>query len=175
MKFRSALAVLSLSLATAVFAADMPKPDPALRQLDIFKGTWQCKGWMKFDGPVIHYTGSETGTWVLDGFWLDVRIAQVKSKENPNPFNGRSYMGYDPASKKFTMGWVDNTGGYETAEFNGWQGDKLVFEGVAHMGMMTAKGRDTFVKSGGDKKLTHSYQMEQGGKWVEVMNETCTR
>ena len=77
------------------------------------------------------------------------------------PFNGRSYLGYDPASKKFFGVWVDNTGGYETVEFTGWQGDKLTFEGTVHMGTTVAKGRDTFVK--GAKTLTHTFDLEEKG------------
>jgi len=168
MKFRYALALFSLTLATAAFAAD-----PALKQLDVFAGTWQCKGTQTFTGKTIHYTGTETGTWILDGQWLDVHVTQVKTKENPMPFNGRAYLGYDSGSKKFFTTWVDNTGGYETADFTGWQGDRLTFDGTVHMGTMTAKARDTFVKNG--KTLTHTFDLEQNGKWSEMQKETCTK
>ena len=168
LKLRHAIVLLSLVLATSAFAAD-----PALKQLEPFAHTFQCSGTMTIDGPPVHYTGTVTGTWVLDGMWLDIRVTQLKSKENPKPFNGRSYLGYDAGSKKFVMDWVDNTGGYQRAEFNGWQGDKLVWEGMAHMGTIVAMGRDTFTRSG--KKLTHTYELQQGGKWVEQLKETCTR
>src|SRR5947209_17047776 len=131
MKFRYAPALLSLALTMSVFAAD-----PALKQLDVFAGTWQCKGTQTFNGKTVHYTGSETGTWVLDGQWLDVHVTQVKTKENPTPLNGRAYMGYDAGSKKYYSTWVDNTGGSENAEFTGWQGNKLTMEGTLHMGAM---------------------------------------
>jgi len=169
MKFRPAIALLSLLLATSAFAAD-----PALKQLEPFVGTWQCRGTMVLDGPPIPYTATVATTWVLGGNWLDVRVTQMKTKQNPKPYNGRSYMGYDPTSKKFVMYWVDNTGGYQSAEFTGWQGDKLMWEGMAHMGPMTAMGRDTFTRSGA-KKLTHTFELQQGAKWNEMMKETCTR
>lgn len=169
MKFRYAVALLSLALSSAAFAAD-----PALKQLDFFKGTWQCKGTQTFTGPTIHYTATVTGTWVLDGQWLDIHVTQNKTKENPQPFNGRAYMGYDTGTKKYMVGWVDNTGGYETAAFSGWQGNKLVWEGPAHMGAMVANSRDTFVKDG-TNKLTHTVDMEEKGKWSEMMKETCTK
>jgi hypothetical protein len=176
MKFRPALALLSLTLTTSLFAADapMPKPAPELKQLAFFIGTWQCKGTQTFGGPTMHYTGTVTNTWALGGYWLDVHVRQAKSKENPMPLSGNAYLGYDPADKKFEIFWVDNTGGFETAEFTGWEGDKLEWTGIAHMGTMTAKGRDIFIKSG-KNKLTHKGEMEQAGKWVEVMNETCTK
>lgn len=176
MKFRPALALLSLTLTTTLFAADapMPKPSPELKQLTPFVGTFQCKGTETFGGPTIHYTGSVTATWTLGGYWLDVRVRQNKSKENPAPFNGNSYIGYDEGDKKFEMFWADSTGGFQTAEFTGWVGDKLTWTGPAHMGPMTAPGRDTFTKSG-KNKMSHTFELEQNGKWVEVMNETCTK
>jgi hypothetical protein len=169
MKFRHAMALCSLVLATSAFAAD-----PALKQLDMFAHTWQCSGTMTIDGPPIHYTATVTGTWVLGGNWLDVRVTQARTKENPKPYNGRAYIGYDAAAKKFVMSWIDITGGYQSAEFTGWQGDTLVWEGMAHMGPITAMGRDTFTRSGA-KKLTHTFELQQSGKWIEQMKESCTR
>ncbi len=173
MKLRSTLALLSLAVTAVLSAQEAPKPDPALKGLAAFTGTVQCKGSQTFTGKTIHYTQTVTGAWVLDGMWLDVRVTQHKTKENPMPFRGRSYMGYDAQSKKFVIYWVDNTGGFETAEGNGWEGDKFTFEGTAHMGPIVTKGRDVFTRSG--KKLTHTYEIEQDGKWNEVMNETCTK
>jgi hypothetical protein len=174
MKFRPAIALLSLLLATSLFAADAPKPDPKLKELDYFTGTWACKGTETFDGPTIHYTETVVGTWILNHFWLDIRVTQQKSKENAMPFAGRGFLGYDAEAKKFVVGWVDNTGGYETSQFDGWDGNKISWEGTYHMGTMSAKGRDVFTKVTA-KKQTHTFELEQGGKWVEVMNETCTR
>ncbi len=173
MKLRSALALFSLTVCTTLFAQEAPKPDPALKGLAPFLGTFQCKGTQTFTGSPIKYTETVTGAWVLNGMWLDVRVTQHKSKENPAPFSGRSYLGYDAQSKKFVIYWVDNTGGFETAEGNGWEGDTFAFEGTAHMGPMVAKGRDIFIRDG--KKLKHTYALEQDGKWNEVMNETCTK
>lgn len=175
MKFRSAIAALSLTLATSLFAADAPpKPDPALKQLDYFAGTWQCKGTQSFGGQTTHFQETVIGTWVLNHFWLDVRVTQEKTKENPTPFSGRAYLGYDPASKKFLIDWIDNTGGYETADTTGWDGNTISWDGTSHMGTMSAKGRDVFTKVSA-KKLTHTFSLEMDGKWTEVMNETCTR
>jgi len=174
MKLRTAFALLSLALSTTLFAQEAPKPDPALKALSYFSGTWQCKGSQNFAGTAIKYTETVTGAWVLNNMWLDIRVTQHKSKENPMPFGGRSYLGYDSQAKKFVIYWVDNTGGFETAEGAGWEGDKFSFEGTAHMGPMVAKGRDVFVKSSA-KKFTHTYELEQDGKWNEVMNETCTK
>ena len=169
MKFRHAITLLALAVATSAFAADSP-----MKQIDFFAGTWQCKGVQTMGGPAIHYTGTATGTWVLDKKWLDIRVSQVKTKENPTPFSGRSYMGYDQESKKYVQYWVDNMGGFESAMFNGWSGDKLMWETTAHMGSMSANSRDIFTKNG-NNKMTHTFELEQSGKWTEVMKETCER
>ena len=170
MKFRPAIALLSLLLATSAFAAD-----PALKQLEPFVGTWQCRGTMVLDGPPIPYTATVATTWVLGGNWLDVRVTQARTKENPKPYNGRAYIGYDAAAKKFVEGCVDNMGGYCTQSSSGWDGDKLVFEGTAKGSGADMGVRDTFVKKGANE-LTHAGDIQGADKkWTPTDEESCKR
>jgi hypothetical protein len=73
----------------------LPQPDPALRQLDRFVGTWRLEG---------HLVGSDENTikgeasyrWLPGGFFLEQRIKldfmqyQIESVE---------FIGYDPETK----------------------------------------------------------------------------
>jgi len=167
-------AALSLLICVAASAAESSKPSPALQALNMFAGTWKCKGTQTMTGVEIPYTQTVTGKWTLDGHWLDVQVVQQKSASNPAPSNGRALMGWDAGSRTYVMAWVDNSGGYENATSLGWQGDKISWEGVVHFGAMSPRGRDIFIKAS-VRKIIHTLELQQDGKWVEVMNETCTR
>jgi len=169
MKVRYASLALSLLVSLSAFAAD-----PALKNLDYFAHTWQCKGSQSFTGSPINFTETAAAAWILGGNWLEASVTQMKTKANPQPLHGRAHLGYDPESKRYVLLWADNMGGYEVAESGGWDNNRIVWEGTAHMGTSSAKGRDVFTKAG-PKKMTHTYELEQNGKWTEAMQETCTR
>jgi Protein of unknown function (DUF1579) len=165
MKTRLALAALCLAALPALAA------NPNLKKLDAFAGTWHCKGTDYFPKP--HATVSTvSGKWTLDGNWLDVHYAQTKTKENPMPFSGSAYMGYDAATKKFMTGWVDNMGGYEVSDSSGWAGDSITYDGTYH-GEGGGKMRDVFTVKGNTSH--HVTEVEQKGKWVKYTDESCTK
>lgn len=75
----------------------LPQPDPALKRLDKFVGTWDMKG--RFVGSdVDNVSGRATFEWLPGGFFLQQRISlnfggmQIDSLE---------LIGYDPESKTF--------------------------------------------------------------------------
>jgi hypothetical protein len=171
--------VFAASAALAQTAApkpDMMKPDPKLRQLDYFVGTWGCKG-TAFANPMApeHPTAATVSAgWQLGDYWLAFSYAEMQSDKNPMPFTVSGWMGYDLEQKKLVIGSVDSMGGYSTSAGEGWKGDVLTFDGPWHMGPMTAKGRDTFTKKSADE-FVHAAFLEQGGKWVKLGEETCTK
>jgi hypothetical protein len=83
-------------------------------------------------------------------------------------------MGYNSGTKKFLDGAVDNMGGYGTSEGDGWVGDTLTFTGPSHMGAQTMQARDIFTKKSATK-FVHEGEMEMGGKWQKLDEETCTK
>jgi hypothetical protein len=174
---RISLALLLVFAATAALAQkpDM-KPNPKLRELDYFAGTFGCKGtaFATPMGPEHPTEGNVSAGWQLDDYWLAFTYSEAKTAKNPMPFTVSGYFGYDMEQKKLVMGSVDNMGGYGTGTSDGWKGDVITFEGPWHMGAMTMKGRDTFTKKSADE-FVHSAFVEQGGKWMKLDEETCTR
>ena len=75
----------------------MPGPDPALRELDRFVGTWEMKG-RTLDSAVDNITARTTFEWLPGGHFLLQRFAadfvgmDIQSHE---------VIGYDPATKTF--------------------------------------------------------------------------
>jgi hypothetical protein len=78
-------------------AAALPTPDPALRQLDRFVGTWDMEGHL-VGSHEITIRGEATFRWLPGGFFLEQRISlsflgmQVESQE---------LIGYDPETGTF--------------------------------------------------------------------------
>ena len=179
MRKANALLFVVFALAFTVFAEE-PKestmPDPMLRQLDYFAGTWQCRG-IAYANPMApeHASSAEvTAKWSLGGYWMPVSYTEKKSAQNAMPFALNAFFGYDPQMKQFVIGGVDNMGGYSTGSSDGWDGDTMIFAGPWHMASMTANSRDTFTKKSA-REFTHLGEIEMNGQWVKLGMETCTK
>ena len=174
MKTTLVLALLSLAL-PAVFAQAPMAPDPMLKQLDRFAGNWQCKGSDMMDPKMTHhYTSTVEAMWTLGGHWMTAKVNGIKSSDNPMPMSGVAQLGYDVQSKHFVLGWVDNMGGYATADGPGFMNNSFTFTGPNHIGGMTATGRDVFTWQNA-KTMEHVFELEEHGAWRKVGDETCTK
>lgn len=74
-----------------------PGPDPALRQLDRFVGTWEMSG-RTLDSDVDNVTGRTTFEWLPGGFFLQQRI---KLDFAGFEIEGLELIGYDPETGTF--------------------------------------------------------------------------
>lgn len=98
--------VIALAFAAAsVYAADAPpKPNPKLKELSYFTGTWQCTGTgYAFMGMPEHKTAATVeASWILEDYWLSMRYHENKTAMNPQPVDVRISMGWDDQAKKFS-------------------------------------------------------------------------
>jgi len=170
------LAALTLAATALADEPMMMKPDPMLRQLDYFAGNWTCSGTaFAMPGSPEHATkGNVTVSWGLNGYWLPFSYRESKTTANPMPFRVDGFFGYDVPAKKLVIGSVDNMGGYNTEQSDGWNGDTLVFTGPWHMTSGLTTGRDTFMKKGANT-LWHLAEVEMNGSWMRAAEETCMR
>lgn len=74
---------------------EMPTPDPALKRLDRFVGTWELKG-RTLDSDVDNVTGRTTFEWLPGGFFLQ---PQVELDFAGFEIRGLEVIGYDPARR----------------------------------------------------------------------------
>jgi hypothetical protein len=174
------LGISSLGAAEkAATGAAQPQPNPALKQLQLFAGSWHCTG-TDFGGPGgprDRATAAKvTASWELGNYWLNLRYEVQADASNPTPLVTDEHWGYSELSKKLMMTGVESLGGYFT-EFSdgGWTEDKLVFSGdTVRMGKKVAS-RETFTHKG-DNELHHiGEQKSGGGAWHKVDEEACTR
>ena len=189
MKARSITAALVAAafaaLAPALFAqaekkADTPamahpKPAAEMSNLKFFDGSWTCSGegamepggaMMKMDTTVMSHTD-------LGGFWQSGTV-KGKPMGGMPAFEGMFHMTYDPAAKGYLMLWVDNMGGRSESRSTGWAGDTIAFTGESAMGTEKMGSRDTFKKNA-DGTMTHTGEMQAGGQWTKMMEETCRK
>ena len=78
-------------------AMQPPGPDPALKRLERFLGTWQIKG-RTLDSEQDNDSGWTTSEWLPGGFFL-----QQRSELNFAGYQikGLEIIGYDPATDRF--------------------------------------------------------------------------
>ncbi len=85
-------------------AQQMPMPDPALKRLEKFIGTWDMKG-RTLDSKKDNVIGRATFEWLLGGFFLQQRIElnfmgmELYSLE---------LIGYDPQAQAFSSNVYSN-------------------------------------------------------------------
>src|SRR5262249_15319287 len=117
-----------------------------------------------------------TGTWILDGKWLDTHYKEMKTAKNAHPIDAHIFMTYDEGKKRVAAGCIDNMGGYCTEESGDpiWDGDSLVLTGQGRFGRMDVKVRDTLTKGKGWVK--HLGEMQPpNGNWIKLDEETCKK
>ena len=78
-------------------AAQLPTPDPALKRLDRFVGTWNAKG-RTLDAEEDNVSGRLTFEWLPGGFFLQQR---VELNFAGYEIHGLELIGYDPESDVF--------------------------------------------------------------------------
>jgi hypothetical protein len=87
--------------------AGPPQPDPALRRLDRYVGTWALKG-RTLDSQVDNVSGTTTFEWLPGGFFLQQHITLNFAGYE---IDGLELIGYDPATGTFPSTVFANTFG----------------------------------------------------------------
>jgi hypothetical protein len=168
------LLTASLGAVGATQPQGPPKPPAEMSQMAYFEGMWTCSGKMMDSpmGPGGAMKSTVNARKDLDGFFVSGVIKGTMP--NMPPFEGRFNMTYDTGLKQYVMLWIDSMGAWAQNMSTGWKGDTMVFEGEGHMAGQAMKGRDTFSKSG-PTSMKHTMEMEMGGKWMAMGEETCTK
>jgi Protein of unknown function (DUF1579) len=74
-----------------------PGPDPALKRLEFFVGTWSMKG-RTLDSDEDNVSGQTTFEWLPGGFFLQQRVELDFAGYE---IKGLEIIGYDPATGKY--------------------------------------------------------------------------
>jgi hypothetical protein len=160
--------------APAMAPAGPPMPNPALKQVQFFVGSWQCAGTGYMEGKGHPITAKVNMGWDLNGFFLNLRYQEDKTAVNPMPITAVEHWGYSDELKKLVAGQVDSMGGYGTQATAGWEGDRMVWVGDVHMMGTKMPSRDTFVKRG-DNEVSHLGEIQEDNVWTKQDEQTCFR
>src|ERR1051325_2497674 len=135
--------------------AQTPKPDPALKRLEILVGKWKMKG-RTLDSQEDNMTGEVTGEWIAGGFflqltgWIRIKDFEVQSME---------IIGYDPEKKIFPSNAFGNMKSSPLPYEWDIQGKTVTHSG----GGATYKG----TVSGDGKTITGAWRPDPGAELSE--------
>ncbi len=138
---------------------ELPKPNPALKPLDVMVGTWDLRG--RETGPEGEITGRATFEWLEGGYFLVQRfdIDYIGDK-----IKGLEVIGYDPTKGGLASDIFDNMGNhleytYEVGDdtitiWAGPKGTETYFRGEFGPGRDSYKGRWVWPGGGYDVTAT---------------------
>jgi hypothetical protein len=86
-------------------AHELPRPNPALRSLDVMVGTWELKG--RESGPEGEIYGRPTFEWMEGGFYL---LQRVDIDYIGRKIVGAEYIGYDEENDTLRSYFFGNEG-----------------------------------------------------------------
>lgn len=120
-------------------------PGDAHKMLAADNGTWKQEStmWMGPDAPPQKSSMTATNQMIMGGRYQE---SVSKGTVNGMPFEGRSVVGYNNASKTFQSTWIDNMGtGVMYMESSPWDGKSKVIEFKGSM-MDPMTGKETKVR-----------------------------
>ena len=116
-----------------------PKPDPALKRLDVLIGTWDLKG-HTLDSNDDNITGWNTFEWLPGGFFLK-SIGEINFKGVK--FQTLELIAYDPSSQTFPSSVYSNMGGSVLQYYWDVQGNTVTHldESSTYTGTLSEDGK----------------------------------
>ena len=128
--------------------ADMMAPAPELQQLKDMVGVWKCEGKFSMGGKEMQDKSKMAWSWDLDKQFMAGTMTSEKSKDNPNGYKGKIFIGYDPGSKMFQQVALDSMGAVSMGQSKGWEGDTLKWSNKMKMMGMAMEGTETITRKG---------------------------
>jgi hypothetical protein len=153
--------------------ADMMAPPAELQQLKDMVGVWKCQGKFSMGGKEMQDKSKIAWSWDLDKHFLAGTMTSEKSKENPDGFKGKMFVGYDPGSKMFQMVSLDSMGAVSMGQSKGWEGDSLKWTNKIKVMGMAMDGSETITRKG-PREVTVSGQAGSGPQAM-TWETTCKK
>jgi hypothetical protein len=160
--------VIFLLFSSSGASAATPELKPSIAKLAYFIGDWECSG--KFDSSGKTIDAHQSFTPDLDGAWIAFR----HDDKPPFGYHALAEWGWDDKQKKFVMTTQDSAGGVRLFYSNGWDGDKILWDGDAISSAATPTQRFTFDKVD-DRHFRVSYFVLKNGAWARVDASTCSQ
>jgi uncharacterized protein DUF1579 len=170
------LVLILVLLSSVAFSQDKPAPlDGPNRTfhdelLDNLQGKWKITGIIMGQPRDMEITAE----WVLNHQWLFIHERDSKTVEGKQPYDALIYVGYDNASERYVVHWIDIFGGRfsETLGYGVRSGNSIKFtfeypDGPFH---------NTFTWDAPSK--TWKFYLEQKnaeGKWKMFADQTASK
>ena len=143
-------------------AVDDSQPPAAQKEaFKLFTGTWRCDG--KANTELAPDVPTRiTVSFKSDGRWLQVKMEEQKSKQNPKATSSTEVWGHSAALGGFVRNGADNQGGFYAGKSTGWVGERFWWTTDSARGGKRVQLKDTFTKVS-DKELTLERAFDPSG------------
>jgi len=157
-------------------ALAQPQPSPKIAELQTFVGLWRCSGATIATAAA---PAHPTRAWInvimtLRDFSVDIDYSEDRTSQNPHPNAGKVHWGWDEGTQKYTGYAIDNSGGINSLESDGFQGNTIVWRGMERIAGAAFPTRDTFTKKNATE-IDHTGEAFLNGVWVQLDQESCRR
>jgi hypothetical protein len=156
-------------------AMPMPQRTPEHDKLNFMAGTWKTREvhapapWAPQGGTG---EGQATFRWTLGNLFL---IQEYRSKGSMGmTFEGHGLMTFDANAKRYTSWWFDSMSAGGMQQFGHLEGKDLIFQGECDSPMGTMKMK-MVTRPVSATEFTFTMDMDQGGKWVNMMKITYVK
>ena len=155
---------------------DSQAPTEQKEAFKLFTGTWRCDG--KANTELAPDVPTRiTVSFKSDGRWLQVKMEEQKSKQNPKATSSTEVWGHSAALGGFVRNGADNQGGFYAGKSTGWVGERFWWTTDSARGGKRVQLKDTFTKVS-DKELTleRAFDPTGSGDGLRVVFEgSCKR
>ncbi|HWA89304.1 MAG TPA: DUF1579 family protein [Rhizomicrobium sp.] len=150
-------------------AAALGHPAPEMKQVAWMIGRWDIATTVDVQPGRKAETGQSVVTPALGGVWLEIRDTYPKGNQDI------TYLGFDPATKRWVSTTVDGVGNAVTTTAPRWANDRLVFTGEAVVVGEKATLRQTVAKTGPRAYIVANEERLSDGTWKLLDTYRYTR
>jgi hypothetical protein len=154
--------------AEPALADALGRPAAEMAEVQWLLGEWHVEAAVASAGGDPPERGISTVTPLHGGVWLEVRDTY------PTGVQDLSYLGYNPATRRWSTVGLDSYGNANILSAPGWVEDRLVFEGDALVIGLAVRLRQTMIREGADAYRVDNEEWV-GGEWKLLDSYRYTR
>ncbi len=140
-------------------ARQLGRPAPEMKQVAWMVGTWDITARVDAAPGRAAEKGRSIVTPLFGGVWLEIRDTYPQGNQDV------SYLGFNPATKRWSSTTIDAVGNAVASTATRWEGGRIVFAGEVVVVGEKATLRQTIARQGARAYTVTNEERMPGGAW----------